>query len=284
MAKSARLKLRVTDVLEQQNSQIDDLVSGFETEMRGMVASAQARTIGELQQRLSITGGMVDRTPGNFRILRQIDGLLRRSMKRAGYPILVEEYVTSFNGALPMFDTLLDAISDTLKTPLQVKFTKPDLALFESHQLGAIEGLGAVVDSAAAAAVKRSMFSMGALPFGDLVEQISKGFGRSVPEASGLAETAQVMFYRSVTDRGFRQIEEDLPPGTIRYRYEGPNDRLTRPFCKRTLARTKKQPMTRAQIDRLDNGTALSDVFISCGGYRCRHQWIVAEIQNARNS
>jgi len=276
MPATRRAKRRVAEVLAEHSEYIDSLVTAFEAELQNMVASAQARTIGILQKRLTITDGVIDRTPANQRLLRQIDDFLRASMNRAGYPQLAEEFVTSFNGHLPYFDEMLDAISENLKTPLKVQFSGKDLALFESQQISTLESLTTVVDTVAAAVKKRALMSVGALPFGDVVEQVAKTFGRSVTEATTLAETSTTMFYRTVTDRGFQQIEAYLPKGTIRYRFEGPRDKLTRPFCKRMLAR--KAPLTREQIEALDNGQ-IPNPFISGGGYNCRHQWVIEEIR-----
>ncbi|MFN0166712.1 MAG: hypothetical protein ACKV22_09795 [Bryobacteraceae bacterium] len=265
-------------ILAEFDRSVTNLTEAFESELTAMVGTAQAAVLADLQKRLAMTRGVIDRTPANVRVLRKIDELLSAAMKRAGYQALVEEFVSTFNGSLPYFDEILDAISAALKTPLKAKWSKTDLAVFESQQLSSMDALASVVNGSATATKRKALTSIGALPYRDLVEQIVSGFGRAVPESAGLAETSQVMFYRTVTDRGFRQIEADLPAGTVRYFYEGPSDKLTRPFCKQLLARTKREPMTRAEIDKLDNG-ALPNVFISGGGFRCRHSWCVSTIE-----
>jgi hypothetical protein len=269
---------RVGEVLASHNRYIDNLVAGFERELRGILASAQAHVAGELQKRLAITDGVIDRTPGNQRILRGVDKLMAKALDRAGYPQASEAFVQTFNGHLPYFEEMLAAISENLKTPLVVKWGKRDLALFETQQLSVIDSLGAIAEGAAVAAKKRALLSVGALPFGDLVEQVAIAVNRSLSEAQTLAETASTMFARTITDRGFRQIEADLPKGAIRYGFEGPTDKLTRDFCRRLVARTRRNPMTRGVIEKLDNGQ-LPDVFITGGGYNCRHQWIIEEIK-----
>lgn len=56
--------------------------------------------------------------------------------------------------------------------------------------------------------------------------------------------------------------------GARAYLYTGPIDGRIRPFCARLVGRV----LTRAAIDRLDNGQ-LPNSFLTRGGYNCRHQW-----------
>lgn len=265
------------DIFGEQNRHIDSLVGAFDKELQGIVASAQAHTLAELQQRISVTDGKIDRTPANMRALRQVDDFFQQSMNRAGYGHLSEEFVKSFNGQMPYFREMLDAISAEIRQPLEVTFTKKDRDIFASQQITAVENLDAVVEGIATAAKKDALLTVGALNFSDLASTLAERFNRTITEASTLAETSMVMFYRTITDRGFAQIEAGLPKGAVRYRFEGPSDKLTRPFCKRTLARTKKEPMSRAQIDQLDNGQ-LPNCFITGGGYNCRHQWVITQL------
>ena len=79
-------------------------------------------------------------------------------------------------------------------------------------------------------------------------------------------------WYRTATDRAFQIIEEDLPAQEIRYEYSGLDDKLTRPFCEHLLEVGKAY--TRAEIEKMDNGQ-LPNVFLTGGGWNCRHQWIL---------
>lgn len=54
----------------------------------------------------------------------------------------------------------------------------------------------------------------------------------------------------------------------IKYKYIGPLDVKTRPFCRKVINKT----FTEKQIEKMDNGQGL-DVFTFCGGYNCRHSW-----------
>lgn len=276
MPSRARARERMRETLRDQDRYVDSLVEGFRSELSAMVQAAQARTLGELTERLEIVAGRVLQTPGNMRVLRSLDSVLIKSLRRAGFDHLVEEFVSGFNGTLPFLDQMVDALQGVSESPLSVRLDKTDVSILESQQITAADGLSSLVESAALAAKRKAMFSIGAAPFADVVEQIASTMSASVATASNIAETSMVMFTRTVTDRGFRKIEDGLQRGAVRYRYDGPNDKLTRPFCKRMLARSA--PLTREEIERLDNGQ-LPNPMVTGGGYRCRHQWVIDEIR-----
>lgn len=102
----------------------------------------------------------------------------------------------------------------------------------------------------------------------------------SAPEASILAAIAgelektraqvQSLFDTQVSIVG-RQIvaEADPPEPEQAYLYVGPVDGRVRPFCLEQLGLV----LTKDRIDALDNGQ-LPNVFLTGGGYNCRHSWI----------
>lgn len=273
---------RPSDVVDDLNARIDDLTETFREELAAMVDGAKARVFGRLQNALSIKGGAVGATRANARTLRSVAKMLREELAKAGISDLIEEFGATFAGQLTLFDEILSLIGAESGRRLAVDWAEADLDLFASRRLTVESGLETIIESAALAAQRRVMFSAGGLPFGDLVEAINVGMRVPVAEAVTLAETAQAGFWRTITDQGFQEIEKTLPKGALRYRFEGPKDKLTRPFCKRMLERTKREGLTRAEIDALDNGQ-LPNVFFTAGGYRCRHQW-VAEIANPGTS
>ena len=122
----------------------------------------------------------------------------------------------------------------------------------------------------------------------DLGEDLSKGLWRatargvfaSAPPQKILRDLASVIddtephirtFYDTAVSIYTRQVEamqasdrEDVP-----FLYAGPIDEKVRPFCLRLVG----QVLTRADIDALDN-EQLDNVFLTGGGYNCRHQWV----------
>lgn len=84
------------------------------------------------------------------------------------------------------------------------------------------------------------------------------------------APTIQTLYDTSISVYG-RQVEAlqagddpDTP-----FAYLGPADDRTRDFCLEHVGKV----YTRAEIDELDNGQ-LDNVFLTGGGYNCRHTWI----------
>ncbi|MBM3767825.1 MAG: hypothetical protein FJW32_20750 [Acidobacteria bacterium] len=271
---------RPSDVIDDLNARIDRLVQAFEAELAAMTAAAIAKTAGVMLKSLTVEGDTILRTRANARALRDIAKTIKVELGRAGVRELIEEFGATLAGQMPLFDEILSLIGAASGRRLSVDWTEADREFFASRQLTVESGLETIIESAALAAQRRVMFTAGGLPFGDLVEAINVGMRVPVAEAVTLAETSQAAFWRTITDQGFQKIEKGLPAGSVRYRYEGPKDKLTRPFCQRLLARTKREGLTRAEIDALDNGQ-LPDAFHTAGGYRCRHQW-VAEIVDTR--
>lgn len=68
--------------------------------------------------------------------------------------------------------------------------------------------------------------------------------------------------------------------GLTLYKYLGPDDDVTRPFCGALL--TRDPPIYSIdEIDSMDNGQ-LGDVLVTGGGYNCRHQWRPISDESAR--
>jgi len=261
-------------IQQRHDDYINSLLATFERELDGIVAAAQARTIATLRDRLSITAGKIDRSVRNARALRQLDQIFLDALDRAGYDHLLTELVNQFPGQLQFFQQTLEVLSKATKNGLpKIGFSARDLQVFADQGLSAKDGLRAVMESIAARAKNRILMSVGGLPFADLAEGLAVYLHRALPEAVGLAETATATYYRIMADRGYQLIEKDLPSMEMRYSYAGPFDKLTRPFCRHLLELGKDY--TRAEIDDMSNGQ-IPNVFISAGGWRCRHQWLVA--------
>jgi hypothetical protein len=132
-----------------------------------------------------------------------------------------------------------------------------------------------VVDVVAAGAKRQALFGYAGLSVTDLSATLAKAFGKTAALAETLADTAQVAFFRTATDRAFKAVEADLPQMVIRYEYEGPLDRITRKFCAHLILVAKTY--TRAEIDAMNAGAGQpGPVWIYCGGMNCRHQWMIS--------
>jgi hypothetical protein len=261
------------EIQTRHDRYIDSLLAQFERELSATVAAASARTQARLQESLSVEDGRILSTAQNARFMRRLDAVFMGELDRAGFGYLVDELVAQFPGQLPFFREILETLSAAMDTPLPpVVFSASDISAFTAQAQSAADGIHAAMESVSMRLKNRVLMAVGGLKFQDLVTTLAELAQRSLPEIVGLAETATATYYRVIADRGYRIIEKNTP-GRLKYRYEGPFDVLTRPFCKKLLK--TRRTYTRPQIDKMDNGQ-IPNVFISCGGWRCRHQWVLA--------
>ncbi len=266
--------MAIRDIIDRHNEYVDSLLEQFERELNAIVASAMARVQAQLYDKLSIgDDGRIERSIWNARTLRGLDRLLMDALDRAGYGKLLNELVAQFPNQLIYFQETVQFLAEQTRSLQPVQFSARDLRVFTDQGLSARDGLVAAMETVAARARQRVLLSVGGLKFTDLVEALAEQVQRGIAEVAGLAETATATYYRTISDRGYQIIEADLPEMEIRYRYEGPIDKLNRPFCRHLL--DAKKTYTRAEIDRMDNGQ-LPNCFITAGGYRCRHIWLLA--------
>lgn len=87
--------------------------------------------------------------------------------------------------------------------------------------------------------------------------------------------TALISFNRMITLVQAEQAGLDL------FLYIGPNDKITRPFCRRTLNKKNIPIFTKKEIEAMDNGQGLP-VITYGGGYNCRHSWGALTLEKAR--
>ncbi|SRR5579872_1136279 len=258
----------LSDVNRRHGRYLDSMLDAFETHLRMITIRAQASLTGYLQRQLSITDGTVDRTPGNLRIIRSLDDRFMEYLDDAGYNTLLNSFTNEFTGQTVFLQDILQYLG--IGHP--VGFTASDLNLFTALKLNAITSLEMVAETAARNTMQRAMFSIAGLKFSDLVEMLATRLETSVGKAKTIADTAQISFYRTMTDATFRRIEADLPEEELEYVYSGPDDSITRPFCEHLLKAAKSY--TRAKIDQMSNGQ-IPNVMISGGGFNCRHTWLV---------
>lgn len=105
---------------------------------------------------------------------------------------------------------------------------------------------------------------LGRLPQDAFERIVDQELGRSGAAARRLIHDETLGFARAAHEIKARQLGLDY------FRYSGPDDSVTRPFCRRLVARI----LSRAEVDALDNGqTGEGTALIACGGYNCRHRW-----------
>lgn len=258
------------DFFRRHNAYQDSMLETFVSELQGTLHSAQSNLTATLLYRLSIDNGVIGRTSANRRVLGQVDRMFAASMMRSGYEQLVQEFVGSFNGQFRFMDEILQDLSAAMKRPLQIsKQTMSTAAAFQGNAAIALEG---IADTVATKAARQTLFSVGGLRFKDLTGLMADAFALTVPQSTTLASTLQTSFFRTIADSEFHEIEKSQPKGAplLRYIYDGPKDKLNRPFCKQRVGKS----YTRKQIDAMRNGM-IPNVWVTGGGYRCRHQFTI---------
>lgn len=265
-------------ITRRQNLAIDSTVAWFERELRALLNRSQMQLTAELLRKLEIVDGRIKPTAANQKVLREISDRFEALLKKQGVEELYEELTGSFGGQFEYFEDTLRVLGER-----PVKFPKADLDWFAQQQAGTVDVLEGILRNTADLARRQALLRVGGLTLESLAELIASETGKSIGQATAVADTAQSTFYRSIAERGFQRIEETQPGSMpLRYAYYGPDDKLNRPFCKRLLEQQQAtdggqgRTWTRAEIEAMDNGQ-LPNPFLTGGGYRCRHQWIVAK-------
>lgn len=273
---------RTTQILGKHDKFLDSLVDGFEGQLDPLLEAAQKRTLAALEKKLSFAkDGSIEFTPANQRVLRSINRLFKTEMNRStkqtpgGYKAVAQAFSEQFADHLPQFQDVLNQISQSLSGPPlpQVKFTGEDLDLFASQAVGAKDLLMGVLDNTASAAKRQALFSAGGLKFSDLAGELGKQFGKTQAAAVSIADTSISAFYRTIASQSYAKIEAAQKRNLL-FEYAGPKDSLERPFC--ADLSDAALTYTRDQIADMDNGQGMP-VFISGGGWNCRHQWIISD-------
>lgn len=269
---------RLQGTAERRDRALISAVSTYQSQLLPIVQGAIGRTLTQINSELQIDpDGSIPNTAQNQRFLRGLDRRFMAMLRERGYDELNESFANSFDGQLPYFFETVEHLSQHMQRQLpRPRFSERDLKAFAGVKASSIAQLENEVWLAGARAVQKATFAIGGLAKNELGEVIAKEFSRTVSESHGIAVTGISTYYRTIAARGAEVVEEDLlDDEELAYTYLGPLDRLNRPFCLEKVRQAKLgRVWTRKQIDGMNNGTSLSsNVFIVCGGWRCRHQW-----------
>lgn len=192
---------------------------------------------------------------------------IRAVLEAAGYDGLVR---VSTNAAV---ERMAEAVLATRMGRGAITLLKPNPA-----KLAALMEIGASnllqVGDETAAALWRSLASwaFSARPTNEIVDDLFEALDDDVANLHTLFDTQVSMFGRQVEAIATEGLPEDQP-----FLFVGPNDVVTRPFCRDHVGLV----MTRDRIEALDNGQ-LPNPFITGGGYNCRHSWMAVESAELR--
>ena len=210
--------------------------------------------------------------PATWRSCARRTKLFLQQLEEAGYSRLVEAFVGEFRGTLPFLQESLEVLGKQIGQDWKLKLTAKDASLLAGVQANTVWALEDAMQAVSGQAIMRGLFGVAGLRFGALVELLTDKLETSIGRARTVADTGMSTFYRTATDRAFQVIQKDVPDQVLQYRYSGPVDKLERPFCRHLTDVDKAY--TREQIDKMSNGQ-LPNVFLTGGGWSCRHQWII---------
>lgn len=263
----------LVDIFTRHQDWTDSLIGSFEKALKPMVDAATEKTLAKLKASLSMTDGSIDPTAANDKILSAADRLFTEALNAEGYQKLLTDYTGNFSDQLPFLQQMLDAMAADLGHALPaVDFSPKDLKVLARIEATTESQLQGVFTGAASAAMHRVMFSVAGLPFDQLVGTIADSMDRTLASARTWADTSISAWYRTAASLQFDEIQADAPAAALKFRYSGPEDIKTRPFCTALLMAGKSY--TRDEIDAMSNGQ-LPNVFVTCGGYNCRHLFIL---------
>ena len=261
-------------VYKRHGEWLDTIALRFEDELRPIVAEAAKRMGAWLRANLVIQHGVIATTSANLHILQTLDDRFMAFLDEAGYADLLARFTDQFGEQLPFLQETIDILAQESGHEIPaVSFTADQLEVMTALKLTTRASIRTAMEAAAGAAMQRVMFSIVGQTFDDLVQQFSEEFGGSLARNRQRAETAASVWYRSVQDTQYQKIETETHLD-VRYVYAGPSDEKNRPFCRKMLKQTAAKALTREEIDKLDNGQ-IANVFVTCGGYGCRHQWLI---------
>jgi hypothetical protein len=252
---------------------IDSLTADYDKRITAAISKAQSVTVATLFDRLEVRDGKIAPTAANRKVLRDLNRIWQRELRRAGFDKATQWFSKQFPGQLTFLNETLEWLNGQLPEPLP-KVTLPAAAIRDiaSAQLAAPEQVASEVEQVGIRARTQALMQVGAVSRAELAATLSDTFGLARQRATAQAETAISTYYRTATDRTFGHIEKETGRELL-YQYSGPSDKLTRPFCRRLLAANLLY--TRAQIGKMSNGQ-LPNVMRTGGGWRCRHQWLLA--------
>lgn len=277
---------RVARAVARQDRDILTASQRLELDLISAVTEAQGQALVYLGQLQRGTDGRLLATRENQNRILRLNRLFLEWMQNAGLDSALRRFFQSFDRdgdyMPPAFREVWEIVTGELKTPLRLpRWTRGDIAAFRGIKIAAGVVIEDAIEAAGENAMKQLLFNVGGLSVDELQSVILSQFRRSVGESRTLAATAQSSYYRTINARAFERIQEQAD-FELRYSFEGPIDKLTRPWCLKMAKASKSgKSWTRPQIEvmRDDETRGKSqppNVFVSCGGFNCRHQWVLS--------
>jgi ADP-ribose pyrophosphatase YjhB (NUDIX family) len=262
------------DVLAGKTTLISDMSINFEDELTG-VLDRLSYHLAKLAGQLDTDSGKLVRSQFNLEFAVNSFDQMIAALEEAGYGDSVEHY-------LEMYGPVVEKVREAFKVQaLPAPFTK---VMRQGVELARETDRAwfAAIGSSAMREIQRSLTQA------VIIERDYSTFVRDLRErvtgtdkkgsslkryASTFAGTAVSQFDAEVTGA----IGDEA--GIEYYKYSGPVDMVTRPWCSARLKNNK--PLTRDEIEALTKSrtnTTGEGNFIGRGGWNCRHMWVPVPI------
>lgn len=244
---------RLQAAAERQSRLMDAALGTFSAELRSALTRVDA-SIRRLIRGLDTTDRQrLTMTRENLRAAVRARDTILQALEQAGVADVVQRAMSSPFRQLAE-DILLESRRDG------VTFDVSALKALERVRLTQVLG---VTDDTAVVLWRAVLDGVvGSRPVSKLVSDVARATDRTLSQARTLYDTAISTYGRQV-----EALASDGTPEEV-FIYLGPVDQKMRDFCRERVGKV----YTRTDIDAMDNGS-LPNVFITGGGYNCRHVW-----------
>lgn len=258
------------DILAARVALLDRAPATFAEDVE-KVTQRLFRAVLALAQELEQSGGKLTHSPRNVEFTLSMLSSLLDALDEAGYDEAARRYVDEYAEVVRLVRETY-RVQDLPATFTHISRNAAEAA--RQMDLAFFDGLG----QQAAREIQRSITqsTLDEMDYTSFVSRLRATITgtdrRGAPlatRANTFAGTAVSQFDALVTG----QIADEA--GVTHFKYYGPRDALTRPWCRRLLANNK--PRTREEIEALSpspTNTTGEGSFIGRGGFNCRHAWV----------
>jgi hypothetical protein len=255
-------------LIDQHNAAVQRAAADLQDSMSDVAKKAVSAVIVYLLARLVTRDGKILATADNAKLLSQVADLLNKAMVEAGLDSALADFSSQFDLQVGAYQTLLQ----TLRMPVaelpasSERFLSEHRVAITLSFLGLAHTFASDMRDRALLAINQTTNSLTSELLNH-VDRISAAFEREA--SSSLFE-----HYRLAGDI-LTTILATTTRKPVLFVYDGPSaaDPKIRPFCAALMSQAERGKVwTRAEINELDNGM-LPNVFVTCGGFNCRHQW-----------
>ena len=263
----------LAETFDKHGAWMDAALADFRDRLRPIVEDATHRLEAILQDSLQMQDGNVLPNAHNQSIMDRIDDLWLEALAAAGYLALVANFTAKFPEQMPFLQETLDwseqgatvSLTDDQRNVL-AENAGIDIQVTMRNVVAAVIAM---------LAAQRSIGGVQGVPFERIVAIFQDEFGGSVKRNVMRAETAIAVWYRNALGIQYDRIQARTPDTPLKYVFLNPIDSVTRPWCRHTVHATAEHPLTRDEIDKLDNGqTGVGTAFWAGGGFGCRGAFV----------